>query len=637
MNVFPNLFERRCVVVAVTSLTGFFPLIAADHTVPNVTHLPSDVHWTGLAPHPRLFTNATQLAALREQNDPVSRQLRALLIADAEKKLTHGPVKHPTTGSLMGSMRQVQGRILTLALAWHLTGDPRYRDRARDELLLLADRTDWGIGHFLGIGEAALAAGVGFDWLYEFLSPDERDRVTRAIVTNAIEPALATPTGPKSWVNGDFNWTQVCHGGVSVAALAIAEREPALARQVVERAITNFDRVGATYGPDGAYPEGPSYWSYGTSFHVILIEALRTALGTSAGLEKFPGFLRTGDYNNQMVGPTGQDYNYSDYHVENLNEPIMLWFARENRDRSLARDELTDIARALEFLETGTNAEPGKRVVISRHLPLELLWWDPTHNETADARTLHWTADGVLPLAVMRSAWDDPKASFLAIKGGSPNHSHGHMDAGSFILESDGVRWAIDLGTESYANMRKAKLDLWDYSQASTRWTTFRVGPEGHNILRFDGGHQNVNGKATIRALAGEYDTMGNVVDLGSLYTGQAENVNRTVRLHPDRSFTIDDKWTAPERPITASWQWLTRAKVITIEDGLRLEQDGQFLTLETRLPRGATIAVEDVSKPRATQDSANPGLSRIVITMPTPAGETARLTVRAIPGSTPD
>ena len=43
-----------------------------------------------------------------------------------------------------------------------------------------------------------------------------------------------------------------------------------------------------------------------------------------------------------------------------------------------------------------------------------------------------YTAQGGLALGIMRSAWDDPNAVFVATKGGTPNYSHGHMDVGSF-------------------------------------------------------------------------------------------------------------------------------------------------------------------------------------------------------------
>jgi len=598
--------------------------------------IPKQENWAQLPPHPRLFANAARLEAIEGQTDGISLKLRALLKHEVDRLAAPGPVDVPLRGFYFDAMRKVQVRILSMALDFRLTGSKRSLEIGRSELLRLAAMTKWentpDFGHFLDVGEAALAAGIGFDWFYDELSADERERISQAIVRNAILPSLAVADTEGSWVRGDFNWTQVCHGGVAVAALAIAEREPELARRVVDRAVTHHDKVGASYGPDGAYAEGPSYWSFGTSYHVILIEALRSALGTSCGLETFPGFLRTGEYNNQMVGPTGADYNFSDYHAENLNEPVMLWFARENRDRSLASDELSDISRALEKIETGKNNRPGKNVVISRHLAFEILWWDPSVPAIKDTRRLHWTASGVLPLAVMRSAWDDPAASFIAVKGGTPNHSHAHMDVGSFILEADGVRWAVDLGTENYGKMRAAKIDLWNYSQDSSRWSCFRNGPEGHNILRFDNTYQNSAGKAEIRALSDDNGTMGNTVDLTSLYQGLVARVERTVRLHPDRTITIEDEWTAADRAVTASWQWLTQAKVTRNAGGVLLEQNGKSLTLRVT-PAAAEIEVQDVSAPRSIQDSPNPGLSRIVIRTPTAANSSMKLRVQAVPG----
>ena len=579
--------------------------------------LPTDADWAKLPPHPRLLGSASRFAEISSRTDDVSRQLVGLLGNQTDKALAAAPVIFPPTGFLMGPARESQGRILALALSYRLTGDKRYFTRAREELMRLAALPEWRPSHFLDVGEAALAAGIGLDWLYDDLSPEDRDLVTRAIMENALKPSLAVKAGNGSWVDGDFNWTQVCHGGLVVAALAIAEREPVLARQVVERAVSNMGNAGATYSPDGSYAEGPSYWSYGTSFHVILIEALRSALGTSCALEKFPGFLKTGEFNNQMVAPSGGEFNFSDYHKENLNEPIMLWFARELRDRGVARDELAALA------------EPGKIMVASRHLPLEILWWDPSLPAASDTRARHWTAAGVLPLAVMRSAWDDPEAAFVAVKGGTPNHSHAHMDVGSFILELHGVRWALDLGTESYDKMRAAKLDLWNYSQDSSRWTTFRVGPEGHNILRFDSARQDVSGKAEIRALPDDKGSMGNVVDLTSIYRNQVAKVERTVKLHPDKSITIDDEWTTADQPVSASFQWLTKAKVTRTSSGLQLEQSGKSLALRIE-PADVKIEVEDVSAPRGKQDSPNPGLSRIVIHLPTPAMTTAHLRITA-------
>jgi len=258
---------------------------------PTILVAPAEATWAKLPGHPRLLANAARFEALKTPTEEVSRQLLVLLKQQAKEALAGEPINFPATGFLMGPARQAQGRILALALSYRLTGEKRYCVKAREELRRLCDLPEWRPSHFLDVGEASLAAGLGLDWLYDELSTEERDRIAKAIVQNAILPSLEVPSGNGSWVDGDFNWTQVCHTGVIVGALAIAEREPALARQVVERAVRHMGKVGGTYAPDGAYAEGPSYWSYGTSFHVILIEALRSALGTRHELQlrEIPG------------------------------------------------------------------------------------------------------------------------------------------------------------------------------------------------------------------------------------------------------------------------------------------------------------------------------------------------------------
>ncbi len=620
-----------------------------------------------LPSHPRLYVNDDRIATIKLQKDTISRQLLFILKKDADQKLNAPKIVYPNDVSNMGTSRNVQGRIISLALAYRLFGDEKYLQKAKEELLQLAVVENWGTGHFLDVGEASLAAGIGYDWLYSNLTDKERKTIADAIKNKALLPSLDVKemADNASWVNGNFNWNPVCHGGLTVAALSIAETEPQLSKQIVERAIKNIPIAGDAYSPDGAFAEGPSYWSYGTSFYVLTIEALRSAFGNSTGLEKIPGFLKTADYNNQMVAPSGEDYNYSDYHIENLNEPVMLWFGRELNRPDVMQDELSDIHTLYEMALTGNEATNTKKIVQNRHTPLEILWLDPalvskpgnhtdamvrvSTNHIPDSRIhtgmnyqksttppLHWTANGLMPVAVMRSAWNDPKASFIALKGGTPNNSHGHMDAGSFILEADGVRWALDLGTENYDKMRAAKLDLWDYSQNSSRWTTFRVGPEGHNILRFDGERQLITGKGTIKELPLKNGVMGNIADLSSLYSNKAAKVFRTVSLYPDRSISIKDEWTAKDSAVAVSFQWLTKAQVIKTADGLLLQQDGQTLQVKIEEPalKVAEIEIQDVSASKVMQDSPNPGLSRIVIKTNTVANSTGKIWIRAIPGS---
>jgi len=583
-----------------------------------------------MSEHPRLFANQTKLSLLKTQKDEASKQLLKLLKIEADKYLEADKIVYPSTGFKFYVLRQVQGRILALSLAYRVFGEKKYFERAKKELLEISELPDWCPSHFLDVGEGALAAGIGLDWLYNDLSQEEREKIKSAIVRNALLPSLEIKEDIKSWVTNSNNWNPVCHGGLTVAALAIAESEPILSKRIVERAIKYLPNAGNEYHPDGSYPEGPSYWSYGTSFYVITIEALRTAMGLSYDLEKKQGFLKTADYKKHMLGTIGEEFNYSDYHIENLNEPIMLWFGKELNRADLASDEIKKINQ---FIQQETDANFPKKVFLNRHFPLEILWWEPNLAENIQ-KTLpkHYTSKGGLALGVMRSEWNNPKATFVAIKGGTVNYSHAHMDVGSFVLEAKGVRWAIDLGTENYDRMRAAKIDLWNYSQSSDRWTTFRAGSESHNILRFDGENQQIDGKATIEEAKSAKGSIGNVVDLSSIYSKKAEKVVRTILLNSENSVSIQDEWITKETALEVAFQWLTKAKVSKTASGLLLEQTGETLELNIEQPismKDVSIEIEELSAPKNIQDSPNPELKRIVIKQRTPARSSGKLYIK--------
>src|SRR6476646_181149 len=116
--------------------------------------------------------------------------------------------------------------------------------------------------------------------------------------------------------------------------------------------------------------------------------------------------------------------------------------------------------------------------------------------------TLNWKSNGTVPITILRSSWSDPRATFIGLKAGSPSASHGHMDIGSFVLDSDGVRWATDLGSEGYYGIESRNMGLWDKAQNGDRWTIFRLSNLGHNTLVIDNQLQTAEGDAQIVAFS---------------------------------------------------------------------------------------------------------------------------------------
>lgn len=223
---------------------------------------------------------------------------------------------------------------------------------------------------------------------------------------------------------------------------------------------------------------------------------------------------------------------------------------------------------------------------------------------------------GSNPIAVLSERGEPfvpPGAWYVGIKGGTPSASHGHMDAGSFVLDSGGVRWACDLGCEGYNRIEQMKtISLWDFKQDSSRWSLFRLCTEGHGTLQIDAEQQKVNGCAT---LSGSNPV---VADLSSLYPS-AKSVRRTFELKP-LSFTVRDELKGLRPGAVVTWNMNTAEKVVSAE-GNRLvleakddaKQDAmRRLLILTATPSDVVWETESIEAPRTPADSPNPGITRV-------------------------
>jgi len=566
--------------------------------------------------HPRLFLKRGEERALAERlrGTPQGARVRAGLLERAGAMLAEAPVERVLIGRrLLDKSRTCLSRVLHLGLAWRLTGDRRYFERARREMLAAAAFTDWNPSHFLDVAEMTAALGIGYDWLYEELSEEDRRRIREAIVEKGLKPSLTV----NSWTRAVHNWNQVCNAGMAIGALAVAESEPELAARMVARAVETVPAAMKEYAPDGAYPEGASYWVYGTSFNVMLLDALRVALGTDFGLSGTPGFLATADYLLHVYGPTGLPFNYSDAGA-GREGPVaaMFWFAAARREPYLLWSEWAK-------LEAGGLGKRGDRLD-----PLLLIWMSGEQPRPPKPAALSWTGRGPTPVAFHRSGWE-PGATYVAIKGGSASTNHAHMDIGTFVMDAEGVRWADDLGMQSYHSLESKGIQLWGRAQEAERWKVFRLGTSVHNVLMVNGEQQRVEGMAPVTlSRAGR-----TVVDLGEVYQGQLAAARRGVELRPDRTVVVQDEFTAAGEA-SVRWAMLTRAEVRLEGTGqATLRRDGRTLRLRVVEPAGAELRIFATDPPPAETDEPNPGTRMVGFEVRAAAGEAKRIVVHLAPG----
>jgi hypothetical protein len=212
---------------------GYPPATALDEVRQRVDKAP--------AGHPRLLADKATLAGLRKaaDSDPWAQMVAAAVVREAESLADAEPVQRQLQGRrLLGVSRRAVGRVLALAAAYHLTGDRRHAARCEREMLAAAEFSNWNPSHFLDVGEMTFALAIGYDWLFEQLTPEGRKQIRQAIVEKGVR--LPWETRYNGWVRASNNWGQVCHGGMTAGALAVLEDEPDLAAKTVHSALQNL-------------------------------------------------------------------------------------------------------------------------------------------------------------------------------------------------------------------------------------------------------------------------------------------------------------------------------------------------------------------------------------------------------------
>ena len=588
-----------------------------------------------LADHPRLLLpKGAEKKLLKQINrDAVWKEIHTATLGEADRIITLPVNERIKTGMrLLAVSRENLRRIFILSYAYRMTGQEKYLVRAEQEMLKAASFSDWNPSHFLDVGEMTMALGVGYDWLYPALSEASRRTIREAIVEKGFKPSYDTAY---NWfVDAEHNWNQVCNGGLAFGAIAVAESEPEWAQKIIDRAIDKVRLPMRHYAPDGAYPEGPGYWGYGTLFNVLLIGGLESTFGTDYGLSQMPGFMQTGTYEMQMVSPLIKHFNYMDNSYEPESSSAPFWFYSKTQDPSVLCQQVSILQR-----------DTAKKYLKDRVLPAMLIWGAGAPMEKAVApQETFWAGRGNTPVCVMRSGWGDPNARFVGVKLGSPSINHGHMDVGSFVFEADGVRWAIDLGSEDYNTTETRGVDLWNMAQQSQRWDVFRYNNRSHNTLTFNDKLQRVNGSAQI--IESDSATARRFVktDLTPVYAGQVDKVERTISLVDNDYLLIEDEIMAGKNYTRMRWTLMTRATPKILSDNtVMLEQDGKrcLLKIESETP----IVWRFEKTPTVnTFDSPNPDVTMVVFDTDLKRGETqyvrAQLTTmsslsRALEGKT--
>ena len=377
------------------------------------------------------------------------------------------------------------GDMESLCLAYRMTGDSKYAQRAKELLMQLVngaawdgmdDRTPrWNAG--LGTGRGCFTSSLGFDCIYDYLTAAERKDIAGKIVKMGIEPSIG------DWISKDrrihslnsmgHNWWSAVVHEAGVASLAVMNEIPEArgwAGQVLESSTEWMSFSGsvlenkpASFDRDGGFYESIGYASFALNEYLLFrlawthaIAPLKTSYDSM--LVKTMDWFIHGCYPNN--GPI-MSLNFGDSNpFGHAEKPVKLMkalgFTKESYDWYL------------QMIAAGKG-----RSEFGNDNPMGLLYGQdqkkmggPGISASALYKDMGW--------ATLRSSWDT-NATLLGVKSGF-TWNHAHADAGSFVLYHKGKNLLIDGGDANYG--------LDEYS-------SYFVRSEAHNVILFNGKAQD--------------------------------------------------------------------------------------------------------------------------------------------------
>jgi hypothetical protein len=305
-------------------------------------------------------------------------------------------------------------------------------------------------------------------------------------------------------------------------------------------------------------------------------------------LEDSPGLERAGNFRIYAIGPSGKQFNYGDARAQVGPAAEMFWLARMYRQPVYA-------AQQRQMLRDAKEVEA-----------LDLIWY------TADAKSpseAGWPLDAYfrgVEVATMRGSWTEPDSVFVGVKAGDSRggRGHAHYDLGSFILEYGGVRFATDLGGDSYVDGYFGK----------TRPKFYRTRTESHNAVVIDGENQDLDGVSKIvrNSLGG--DSPWVVVDLRGAWRQKAVRYERGIRLENRRHLIVQDELEL-KQPGEVVWGMVSEAVVDASGRRATLTRGDCTANATIILPAEARFETRSTAAP--PPQNQNEGTTKLVAVLP--------------------
>ncbi|HEX8268216.1 MAG TPA: DUF4962 domain-containing protein [Pyrinomonadaceae bacterium] len=416
--------------------------------------------------HPRVYLTQAEINSLKEKTKTHPELWQTAL--SRVRALTIEPPPAPA------QERRVQNEvgigIAEAAFVYKITGDKKYLEAAKKYMDAAVSYDIWGYAYNkpnvdLAAGHLLYGMGWAYDLLYHDLTDAERVKYREKLIKQArLLYDFFKPKSGKSYAYSQ-NHTFIPISGLAVTAYALMDETPeAKDWASLSRAI--FDRVLATYSPDGYYYEGMEYWIFSTPWLVHYMDTHLHSTGENL-YEMTPGFRNAHKYVAHSTLPGGEfNFDFGDIYAG----PVTRSRKGDDYDRERINGKFRTNYNILYNL--ATRYQNGEAQGVADWLKSEgqvnaeefwtFIWYNPDVKTVPIERQppYHYFPDH--EVAFWRSSWNDDATAF-AFKAGPPeghaateklkqfpdwrlSSGHAHPDAGGFIIWSGGRYLTGDSG-----------------------------------------------------------------------------------------------------------------------------------------------------------------------------------------------
>lgn len=510
--------------------------------------------------HPRLWVTQDkfdELAVLVEDTEPYKTWYKKIISsANSVVNKTTLPSYDDTDELRLKSAGTVCDNLMKLSFAYKMTGEEKYIEAIKLQIDNAASWTDWNPKHFLDTATVAQGFAFAYDWCYDYWQLAENAAYKELIITKIHDYALVEVMkkyeNSSPWGN---NWNMVCNGGIAQAATAIMD-EPGyedIASKCVAYGLDWLLTVTEDFAPDGGWYEGIGYWNYLMQFMSVHFSTLESAFGTDYDYPEITGISETGYFPIAMIGKK-QTFNVHDASVGNFSCPYWMYLAQ--------KFDSTDFAnyRYRQINEYGYTPNM-----------YDLLWFEP--ELVADYDTYEFEKKDFLfeevSIASFKDAYFGDNTVYAVLHGGKNNFAHGQLDAGNFIYEYNGTRWAMDLGGDNYNLQGYFNTSITD---EKSRWAYYRNRAEGHNTIILNpglGADQNPSIDSRFEEFVTDEAYGMAVLDMSDVLADYTSSAKRGMYLDKATgTLLIRDEITFDTQDNLLYWFMHTKAEIDVAEDG---------------------------------------------------------------------